>query len=119
MGAIHPAIQEELNMLRERFPGKNELTLDEYADYNGIGRKNASRHFRKANEGRYKIGHKRLSRNGIIIPMLDYAYYLAQHKVVDGQALVLPGDGDIKEVMKRRRGFNSQQQPQYSYRSLG
>jgi len=119
MAAIHPAIQEELDMLRERFPGKNELTLDEYADYNGIGRRNAPRHFRQANEGRYKINHKRLSRNSIIIPMLDYAYYLAQHKVVDGQALVLPGDGDIKEVMKRRRGFNSAPQQQYQYRSLG
>jgi len=117
MSKIHPAIAEELSMLREQFPGMTELTLDEYAIHNRIGRRNAARHFKQANEGRYKINHKRFGKKGIRIPMLDYAYYLAQHKVVDGQALVLPGDGDIKEAMKRRRGFNSV--PQYEYRRLG
>ena len=116
MGAIHPAIQEELDMLRERFPGKNELTLDEYADYNGIGRRNAARHFRRANEGRHKIGHKQIGKM-IIIPMCDFAYWLALQKIVDGSPLILPGDGDPKEVMKRRRGFSAA--PQYEYRRLG
>jgi len=116
MATTHPAIQEELNMLRERYPGKNELTLDDYADYNAIGRRNAARHFRQANEGRHKIGHKKLGKK-IIIPMIDYAYWLAHQKIVDGVSLVLPGDGDIKEAMKRRRGFSSA--PQYDYRQLG
>ena len=119
MATMHPAIKEELDMLREQFPGMTELTLDEYAVHNRINRRNAARHFNHANEGRYKINHKRFSRKDIRIPMIDYAYYLAQHKVVDGQALVLPGDGDIKEIMKRRRGFNSTPQPQNDYRRLG
>jgi len=113
---MHPAIAEELEMLRERFPGKVELTMDEYAEHNGIRRRNAPRHFNNANSGQNKIGHKRLGRK-IIIPLLDYAYWLAQQKIVDGRALVLPGDGDVKEAMKRRRGFSSA--PQHDYRRLG
>jgi len=116
MSKLHPAIEEEIQQLRERYPGKAELTLEEYADYFNIGRRNAARHFKNANEGRHKIGHKRLGKK-IIIPMIDFAYWLAQHKVVDGQALILPGDSDIKEAMKRRRGFNSA--PDYEYRRLG
>jgi len=114
MSAIHPAILEELEQLRERFPGKSELSLDEYAAYFGIGRKNAARHFNQANEGRYKIGHKQIGRK-IIIPMIDFAFWLAQQKVVDGMPIVLLGD--VKEAMKRRRGFSST--PQYEYRRLG
>jgi len=116
MSAIHPAILEELTTLQERFPGMNELTLDEYADYNGIGRRNAARHFRRANEGRHKIGHKQIGKR-IVIPMRDYAYWLAQQKIVDGSPLILPGDGDVNQTMKRRRGFSST--PQYEYRRLG
>jgi len=116
MAAIHPAIQEELDMLRERFPGMTELTLDEYAEYHRIGRRNAARHFRSANRGVRKINHKQIGKT-IIIPLIDFAYWLAQQKVVDGQSIVLPCDGDIKEVMKRRRGFNSA--PQHEYRRLG
>jgi YesN/AraC family two-component response regulator len=38
-------IQEELDMLHVRFPGIQELTLDDYADYFGIDRHYASQHF--------------------------------------------------------------------------
>ena len=113
---LHPAIDEEYQFLRERFPGKVELTLDEYSEYFNINRRNAARHFRNANEGKYQIGHKQIGKK-IIIPMLDFAYWLAQHKVVDGMPLILPGDGDVKQAMKRRRGFGSA--PQYEYRRLG
>ena len=115
---MHPAIQEELDMLKERFPGKVELTLDEYAEYNNISRRNAPRHFRTANNGKNKIGHKRIGKK-IIIPILDFAYWLAQQKIVDGHALVLPCDGDLKQEMKRRRGFGQTNTPQYDYRRLG
>jgi len=114
--SVHPAINEELAMLHERFPGKLELTLDDYAEYFGIGRRNAPRHFNHANSGKHKIGHKRFGKK-IIIPMLDFAYWLAQQKIVDGHALILPGDVDLKQEMKRRRGFCSL--PQYDYRRLG
>jgi hypothetical protein len=113
---IHPAIQEELNMLRERFPGKVELTLDDYALYFGIGRRYACQHFGLKNRGPQKIGHKRIGKK-IIIPLLDFAYWLAQQKVVNGQALVLPGQANIAESMKRRRGFCST--PKFEYRQLG
>ena len=114
---MHPAIQEELDMLRERFPGKAELTLDEYAAYFGIGRMNAAKHFNLQNAGRNKIGHKRIGKR-IIIPLLDFAYWLAQHKIVDGRQLILPSAEDVQQSMKRRRGF-CQPKPEYEYRKLG
>jgi len=114
--AIHPAIIEEMEMLRERFPGKAELTLDEYAEYFNINRTYASKHFSRKNEGRHKIAHKRIGKI-IIIPLIDFAHWLAQKKVVDGRALVLPSDEDLKLDMKRRRGFNKESE--YKYRRLG
>jgi hypothetical protein len=113
--AIHPAIQEELDMLRERFPGKYELTLSDYADYFGISRHYASQHFNRMNRGREKIGHKRFGRE-IIIPTLDFAYWLARHKVIDGSLIMLPSQEELKESMKKRRGFSSQKK--YDYRQL-
>lgn len=113
---MHPAVKEELDALKERFPGKTELTLDEYADYFGIGRRGASRHFNRQNSGPRKIGHKRVGRK-LIIPMLDFAYWLAQHKVVDGMPLTLNLAGDVNQAMKRRRGFCQTQD--YGYRQLG
>ncbi len=113
---LHPAIQEELDMLQALCPGKLELTLDEYADYFGIGRHHASRHFNQQNKGPNKIGHKRFGKK-IIIPLIDFAYWLAQQKIVDGHLLILPGTGDVNEMMKRRRGFGAT--PKYDYRKLG
>ncbi len=114
--SIHPANQEELDMLRERFPGKTELTLDEYAEYFSVSRGYASQHFSRANRGPFKIGHKRLGRN-IIIPLVDFACWLTQHKILDGKKLVLPSEKDVAESMKRRRGFAPMKQD--TYRSLG
>ena len=113
---IHPAIEEEIQMLQARYPGKVELTLDEYADYFGIGRANAAKHFNNINRGEKKINHKRIGRT-IIIPVIDFAYWLAQHKIVDGRPLILPEMTDIKAEMKRRRGFSPK--PKYDYRRLG
>ena len=113
---IHPAISEELEMLRERFPGKSELTLDEYAQYFGIGRAYASKHFLRKNKGRQKIAHKRVGKK-IIIPLIDFAYWLAQKKVADGHALILPSEDDLRMDMKRRRGFSATKKREY--RRLG
>ena len=113
--AIHRAIQEELDMLRERFPGKNELSLDDYADYFGISRRYASQHFNHINESKIKIDHKRIGRT-IIIPFIDFAYWLARQKVVDGKALILPSPEQAKESIKRHRGFNFE--PKSEYREL-
>ena len=113
---IHPAIQEELDMLRERFPGKAELTLDEYSVYFGIDRHYASQHFNKINRSECKIAHKRLGRK-IFIPMIDFAYWLARNKVVDGKLVILPSEEGLREEMKRRRGFS--QTKKYDYRKLG
>ena len=112
---IHPAIQEELDMLKCRFPGKVELTLDDYADYFGIGRAYASKHFMRKNKGNCKISHKRIGKR-IIIPMLDFAYWLAQQKIVGGKALILQNKDDLQASMKHRRGFSAKK---YDYRNLG
>jgi hypothetical protein len=109
---LHPAIQDELNMLRERFPGKPELTLDDYADYFGISRHYASQHFNRMNKGRVKIGHKRFGRD-IIIPLLDFAHWLARHKVMDGRQIDLPQLKETSESEKRRRGFGAYTYSQY------
>lgn len=113
---IHPAIQEELDMLRERFPNKQELTLDDYAAYFGIDRHYASQHFHRINCGRLKIAHKRIGKT-IIIPLLDFAYWLAQHKVVNGKSLILPSAEETRAAMAHRRGFSSE--PKWDYRKLG
>jgi hypothetical protein len=86
----------ELNMLRERYPGKSEITYDEYADYFDIGRHHASAHF---NKRKSEIAHKQIGRK-VTIPLIDFAYYLAKQKFVSGKRVVLtPND------MKRKRGF--------------
>jgi hypothetical protein len=114
---IHPAIQEELDMLKERFPGKQELFLEDYADYFHIDRHYASQHFYRINCGKLKINHKRIGKL-IIIPMLDFAYWLAQNKVVNGKALILPSAEQTRAAMNNRRGFSSA--PKYDdYRKLG
>ena len=113
---IHPAIQEELDMLRERYPNKTEITLDEYADYFGLERKYAGQHFRRLNEKSNKMSHKKLGRK-IIIPLIDFAYWLAKQKVVEGKLLILPSREEVEKSMKSRRGFSST--PKYNYRSLG
>jgi hypothetical protein len=48
---------------------------------------------------------------------VDFAYWLAQQKVVDGKALLLPSEEGVRESMKRRRGFGAK--PKYEYRQLG
>ena len=103
--ALHQAIQEELEMLRERFPGAVELTLDQYAEYFGINRRYAPQHFNKMNLSINKINHKRIGRR-IIIPMLDFAYWLAQQKVVNGNMLIITADSID---MKSRRGYAQSQ----------
>ncbi len=113
---IHPAIQEELDMLKERFPTKLELTLDDYAEYFGIDRHYASQHFSRINAGKIKLAHKRIGKL-IIIPTLDFAYWLAQHKIMNGRALILPSPEEVQASMKSRRGFSSA--PKYDYRKLG
>ena len=111
---LHPAIAEELALLKERFPGKVELTLDDYAEYFGLRRQYAPQHFQNVNRGRLKINHKRIGRKTILIPLLDFAVWLAQKKVVDGKPLIIT-DTDLD--MKRRRGFA--QPPGIGYRSVG
>lgn len=115
---IHPAIAEELEMLRARFPGKEELTLDDYADYFGVSRHYASQHFNRQNKDPNKINHKRIGRR-VIIPLLDFAYWLAQKKVVDGLPLILPTAEENREWAKRQRGFCKKTPPAYSYRRVG
>jgi len=111
---MHLAIEEELSMLKERFPGKSEMTLDEYAVYFCITRHYASQHFSNINMGTIKINHKRIGKK-IIIPFVDFAYWLAQKKIVDGKPFRL--EGDIEAEMKRRRGFSAA--PKHNYRQLG
>ena len=109
---MHPAVKEELDMLKEQFPNKTAMTLDDYAEYFGISRRYAPEHFAKANMSRHRINHRRIGRK-ISIPLLDFAYWLAQQKIVDGKPLLLNIDVD----MKRRRGFGQAQK--HDYRSVG
>jgi len=89
----------ELRMLKTRFPNVEEYTLDEYASYFGIKRRDASRHFQRRAK---QITHKRIGRD-IRINSIDFAYYLAQQKVVGGRQIVLTPDS-----LKRKRGFQFQ-----------
>ena len=86
----------ELNMLKARYPGKMELTYDEYADYFGISRHHASQHFKAR---RKEIPHKQIGKK-VIIPMVDFAFWLAQQKVVNGKPILL-----TQADKKRQRGF--------------
>jgi len=114
---VHPAILEEISVLRALFPGKEEMTLNEYAAYFGIGRANAARHFKDMNKGPRKIGHKRIGRK-VIIPIVDFAFWLAHKKVLEsGEILIMPYD-NINDAMKRRRGFSSKYNYD-NYRRLG
>jgi len=100
MTQIHPAIQEELDILRSKFPDKQELTLDEYADYFNISRRYAAQHFSRVNKGSMKIAHKRIGKI-IRIPLIDFAYWLAQHKLdLRGRAVVLPSKEDLRNKSK-------------------
>ena len=103
-------------MLKERFPGKQELTLDDYAEYFQISRVYASKHLLRNNHGRFKIAHKRMGRR-IIIPIIDFAYWLAQCKISDGRPIVMPTAEELRLDMKQRHGFNPK--PKYNYRRLG
>jgi len=117
MSKIHPAIQEELDMLRERFPGKQELNLNDYAAYFEIDRHYASQHFSRINSGKRKIAHKRIGKT-ILIPFVDFAYWLASHKLdVNGKPIVITTQEEIKVAMKSRGGFSSTSV--HNYRRLG
>ena len=88
---VHPAVADELNLLKERFQGKGELTLDDYADYFGISRHYASQHFMRANRGNIKIAHKRIGKNDFRIALIDFAYWLASKKIdANGVPIILP-----------------------------
>ena len=113
---IHPAIREELEMLQQRFPGKQELTMDDYAEYWCISRHYVTQHLSRLNKRHPKLDYKRVGRR-FIFPMLEFAYFLAQCKVVNGAPIMLSTSEDLKDSMKRRRGFSSK--PSYNYRSLG
>jgi len=92
--SMHSAIAQEIKVLQSKFPDKEELTLDEYADYMNIGRREASRHFARRN-----IPHKRIGKS-IRINTIDFALFLAQQKIVNGRPLKL-----TSEDLKRKRGF--------------
>ena len=94
--SMNDNIAIELNMLRERYPGKSELTYVEYADYFGIGRHHASWHFKQRS---HQIGHKQIGRR-VFIPLIDFAYYLAQQKFINGKRIILKPDDK-----NRKRGF--------------
>ena len=107
LNANHPAIIAELDILRKLFPGKEQLTLDDYAEYYQINSRYAAQHFSRANKQKIKIAHKRIGKT-ILISVLDFAYYQAQHKITDsGDLLILPEPDKLSVSMKRRRGFCS------------
>jgi len=93
--SMHQAIADELKILQQLYPDKNELTLDEFADYLDI-----SRHYATQYINREKITHKRISRNNIRVPLPEFAFYLAQKRMVNGRPLKL-----TPEDMKKRRGY--------------
>lgn len=95
---LNPAIQEALTDLQSTFPGKTKITIDEYAVYRGIGRRNASTDLRKR-----KIPYTRIGRK-TEIELIDLAKYKAKKKMIDGSP-VLPTEEEVAQNIKRRRGF--------------
>lgn len=101
---MHEAVARELAALKERYPGKTELSMDDYADCFGIKRHYASRHLRNINKGTPKIAYRRIG-NVITIPILYFAYWKAQTLKVDEKSLELPPLITLMVDTKRTRGF--------------
>lgn len=95
---MHPAVKEMLDLLDARFPGQDELSLDDYAAYRGIGRRDAASDLR-----RRKIPYVKDGRRMFVLTH-DFAVYLAKNKMIDGNPIV-PSPEEISQGMKRRRGF--------------
>ena len=100
---MHRLIQIELERIQKSFPGQGYITLDEYAEFFSISRRNASRHPRSLDIPIYKMGKAKNS--PLLIAVEDIAEYFARCKQGKNQPLI-KSSSDIKQVMKDRRGFN-------------
>jgi hypothetical protein len=89
---LTPAVKAELDILRERYPGKPELTRSELADYFGISEgKYISRKLRVE-----EIPYKKIGKSDIRVNAVDLAIWLAACKVGFNAMFIPP---------KRGRGF--------------
>jgi len=104
MSSYHPAVQKEIDDLRERYPGKKVLGYDEFADRLGIERVNAALEFRRIIEKGPDIVHKRIGRD-LEIRIEDFAYWLALHIIVDGKPIVIPPPTSKDGSIRRKRGY--------------
>jgi hypothetical protein len=98
---LYSAAAEELQTLKERYPDRAELTLDDYADYWGISRRFASQHLQRLNQSKIKLTYRRIGRR-ITFPLLDFAVFLAQHRIENGAAIEIPHNGQADTQNKRR-----------------
>jgi hypothetical protein len=86
---LHKAVAEELQMLKERYPDRAELTLDDYADYWGISRRFAAQHLQRLNQKKIKLTYRRIGRR-FTFPLIAFAEFLAKNRVEDGKPLEIP-----------------------------
>ena len=100
---MHPLVKKELDDLKERFPGKTEMTLDEWAVYFGIRRTYASQHFKLVTAGDIKVAYKRVGKR-YVIKFKDFAFWLAQHYENDAMLRTLPKPRP-DDSLKRTRGY--------------
>jgi hypothetical protein len=73
-------------MLKERYPNKAELSLEDYADFWGISRRFAAQHLQRINKGRVKLTYRRIGRR-ITFPLVAFAEFLAKNRVEDGKPI--------------------------------
>ena len=106
MPSLTPIVQAFLDDLNQMFPEKHVYSYDEYAKYIGISRKHAPEHLRNLHaehQGQIYLAHIPLGRRILIRPE-DFAYFLAELRIVNGKRKKLPNlrfDGK----MKRTRGY--------------
>jgi len=74
---------ENLNFLKEIFPGKLRITLDEYADMEGISRANAAKHLRQSG----CVYHQKKKGGTMYVFLTDYADHLAHNKNRNSRAI--------------------------------
>lgn len=83
---------ENLHLLKELFPGKLRLSLDEYAEFEKIGRANAAKHLRLSG----CVYHQNTKGGKMWVFITDYAEHLAKCKNRNSSRLNWHG-GQIRE----------------------
>ena len=103
MEKVNAIVAEELHRLNQKYPGKTEFSVEEWAEHLGYRPTYGLEKFRKVCEGPRKINYIRVGRK-IIITIEDFARWMAQNKVIDGKPAVVPQLNPSGKA-RRKRGY--------------